>query len=168
MLDTDTLQFTYEAQSAAVPFSTNGEISMQPDQDFVQAELSDGMDTIWIHVSENDTGSPRQAEVVVEGCHGSTVIAVFQEEGVIDRVDQAGAGELVIYPNPVDGNRIQVVLPESGGTCDYTITDLTGRTVQQGKIYHQRSSIPVGFKSGSYLLQVTGNQLHFQKTIIVM
>ncbi|MFH0756742.1 MAG: LamG-like jellyroll fold domain-containing protein [Bacteroidota bacterium] len=166
-LETDTLSLTGQAQSVAVPVSTNGTVNVQPDQDFVQAELPAGLDTIWMYVSENGSGSARQAEVKVEGCHGSSVIALFQE-AVITGLDQPGAADIMIYPNPVTGSKLQIVLPEGSGTYDYTITDLSGRAIRNGRIYPHQRSIPAGLEKGSYILRLVGDHSQYQTTIIVM
>jgi hypothetical protein len=167
LLEVDTISLSSQAHTVAVPLSSNSNILVQSDQDFVQAELSVSQDTIWLSVSENDSENPRQAEVGVEACHGSSIIAVFQE-GMITGLKEAGTEEIVIYPNPVDGSRIQVVLPEGSGTCIYSITDLSGRVIQQGKIYPYQRSIPVNFEKGSYLLQVVIEQKRYQNTIVVI
>jgi len=166
-LETDTLWLTSQAQSVALPVSTNGNIIVQSDQVYLQTELSAGQDTIWLYVSENGSGSRRQAEIEIEACHGSSVIAIFQE-GMITGVDQPGAEDIMIYPNPVTGPKLQIVLPEGSGTYDYTITDVSGRAIRNGRIYPLQRSIPAGLDRGSYILKLVGDQSQYQTTIIVM
>jgi len=125
------------------------------------------MDSIWIHVSENLSESSRQAEVEIEACHGNSAITVIQS-GIITWTDLISEEDIRIYPNPVAGSWLQIVLPESSGTYEYTLTDLTGKALQNGKIHHHRNSIRLDMKSGTYILKLLGNHIQYKKTIIVM
>jgi len=165
--ETDTVLFTSQAQSVAIPVLTNGSLSVQSSRDFVQVQLSGSMDSIWIHVSENTGESSRQAGVEIEACHGTSTITVIQS-GKITRTGLVSAEDILIYPNPVSGSWLQIDIPESSGNWEYTITDLTGKALQNGRIHHDRNSIRLELKRGSYILRLSGSQAQYKKTIIVM
>jgi hypothetical protein len=166
-LETDSLSLSSQAQSIAVQVTTNGDIQMQSDQNFVQPALSAGQDTLWLHVSENLTENHRQARIELETCNGSSIIEVFQA-GMLSHAGGMDVEDIRIFPNPMSGQELQVVLPENSGVHVYTLTDLNGKVVQQGKIVKHRQTLALDLKKGSYLLQLAGDRTQYKKTLIVL
>ena len=80
----------------------------------------------------------------------------------------AGAGDLMTYPNPVSGI-LHVYFPNetlADVSWKYALSDMFGRTIEQGDLVD--SAIDCGrFPAGLYHLQVSGDACHFTRKILV-
>ena len=77
-------------------------------------------------------------------------------------------GEISIYPNPVTEQRFRIIVPGSSKGLDYTISDLSGKTLQNGKIFSTEELIRIKVQPGSYFLSIKGDELSFKKVLIVL
>jgi hypothetical protein len=73
-----------------------------------------------------------------------------------------------VYPNPVDGEKFYVHLPDYNQEIEWQILRPSGEVVATGKLNHgNRSGIPSPATDGLYILHLTGNDFtHFTKLII--
>ena len=88
------------------------------------------------------------------------VLAPETETGI----EEAGiATAMVIFPNPISGNEVQLMSDVQLSDCNVTITDLTGRRVAQWNGYELNTGVstfrPAGtLTSGVYMLRVESAQ----------
>jgi hypothetical protein len=74
---------------------------------------------------------------------------------------------LSVFPNPAKG-RVQVNVPNASGKLFYTIVQLNGKTVLTGNFIGATHTIDVSqLASGSYLIQVTGNEFTKTEKLII-
>lgn len=79
--------------------------------------------------------------------------------------------KLEIYPNPVTTGAIHIKLAPgftANKQINYRVVDVTGKTMVQGDIKHDRSVIEVSnWPVGSYFLKLEGEEIKTQRTVIV-
>lgn len=70
--------------------------------------------------------------------------------------------KIIVYPNPSTDGRVNIVFDNQEGTRDVTISDMSGRTIQQWKGVSNNTIQVENLGSGMYILRVvikeTGNQ----------
>ena len=73
-----------------------------------------------------------------------------------------------MYPNPVEEDMFTILLPDNGATANYTLTNLIGQQVQEGKLDMMQSSVSVStLQGGVYLLQVVQSGKTFTTKLII-
>jgi hypothetical protein len=73
-----------------------------------------------------------------------------------------------VYPNPVEDKIFTVVLPEASVAASYTLTNLIGQQVQQGKLDAIQNLVSVSsLQGGVYLLQVVQSGKAFTTKLII-
>jgi hypothetical protein len=73
-----------------------------------------------------------------------------------------------VYPNPVEDKMFTVVLPETSVAASYTLTNLIGQQVQQGKLDAIQNLVSVSsLQGGIYLLQVVQSGKAFTTKLII-
>ncbi|MBS1686682.1 MAG: T9SS type A sorting domain-containing protein [Bacteroidetes bacterium] len=78
-------------------------------------------------------------------------------------INDATADRIAIYPNPVQNQLTLRVTPAELNSA-YTLTDLTGRTVQRGTITERTTTISTGgLTEGVYMLQIGGTSYKIVK-----
>jgi hypothetical protein len=81
--------------------------------------------------------------------------------------DNKQLGELAVYPNPVDGNLLNVIVPvNSGEEVMITLSDILGKIVYQNTITYKGQAwvINANFPTGVYILTVaTANKIYHEK-----
>jgi hypothetical protein len=82
--------------------------------------------------------------------------------------DPTTALSVVVYPNPVEDKMFSVVLPELSVEASYTLTNLIGQQVQQGKLDAIQNLVSVSsLQAGVYLLQVVQSGKTFTTKLII-
>ena len=96
------------------------------------------------------------------GCSSTSAIYTYISTGSIEAY---GAGPRV-YPNPNDG--FFTIQNEGLTEATYTIADMTGKLVQEGRLMNTRTTLNLGNQaSGIYMLQVQGVGESFRERIVV-
>ncbi len=73
-----------------------------------------------------------------------------------------------IYPNPVEDKMFTIVLPNQDETTQYTLTNLLGQQVQQGKLDMLQNSVSVAsLQAGVYVVQVVQSGKTFTTKLII-
>lgn len=70
-----------------------------------------------------------------------------------------------IYPNP-STNHLNVNLPEDSGLEEYTITDLTGKTLLNGTLSQTNNISTTELTAGTYIIKIAGNGNYISKLFI--
>ncbi len=162
--NTDTLILSTEAQTAAIGVNTNGSISVNSNLSFGIASVED--DSVKINVSENTEDAKRTGEVEINNCSGIHTVTLIQE-GMLDVKNGKPAG-LFIYPNPVKNGYLNIELPKNNKQCNYTITDLTGKVEQTGKIFNNRATLKFDLAPGVYIIKLNTDKINYQTKITVL
>lgn len=164
---TDVLELTGEEQAVNVEVLTNGTLQLAADMDFVTVTEMASADSITIHVDENKSGTRRTATVSITHCDGIHTIDVTQETltGIYSHGLDAG---MTVYPNPVTGDHFFIGLPETLNSCEYSITDLSGKVLQNGHLHSSDGAVPLHVSPGSYILKVTGEGVSFNGRLLVL
>jgi hypothetical protein len=164
--DVDTLHLSAGEQMVKVPVNTTSNISITSDLSFGTATNINN-DTIAIDLTANTSGAVRMGTVDLEHCAGTHIITIVQDfnVGIEGKVKPEG---LFIYPNPLTGSQLNVVLPANSGHFNYTITSLSGRVLKQGKLLKDRNTIQVHETPGLYILTITGNNITWQERVSIM
>jgi len=165
--DVNALQLTSSEQTIVIPVTTNGDITVSSDQGFVDAGVVNPGDSVYIHVDQNLSDQEREAEVWIEYCLGIHTIAVTQDANPV-HTGELNPGEISIYPNPVTEKHFRIIFPGWVKELDYTISDLSGKALQNGKIYSSEEVILLKVDQGSYFLSIMGDDLNFKKVLIVL
>ncbi len=165
--DVTQLDITGEAQTLEVAVSSNGSLAVSSDMAFAVPSLNDDQDTVRIEVAENLSGAGRTADITLEHCNGVHTITVVQQSltGIFDAMNTGG---LRIYPNPVPENQVLVILPGEMNRYTYTISDLTGKKVQNGQLFDREETIELQVEPGLYQIRVTGNGTIYKGRIVVL
>ncbi|MCC6840297.1 MAG: T9SS type A sorting domain-containing protein [Flavobacteriales bacterium] len=113
---------------------------------------TNGYSTMLVRVVSNASGSCATGEA-------ATLMTWTVQCGMVG-VDEAGAKQFAMYPNPTTGQLV-LQLPESvRGLADMRVTDLAGRLVHQEVFSNNGSSRTIdlkGLQSGNYMVTITTN-----------
>ncbi len=74
--------------------------------------------------------------------------------------------DIVIYPNPVSGNILNVKLTSDIENPSFKILNLLGQTIKQGQLVHSQIDVNA-LQSGVYLLEISDNAQTITKRFIV-
>ncbi len=165
--DVNALQLTSSEQTVVIPVATNGNITVSYDQGFVDAGVVSSGDSVYIHVDQNLSELEREAEIRIESCQGIHPITVTQEAKPV-HTGEFNAGEISIYPNPVTEQHFRIIVPGGAKGLDYTISDLSGKALQNGQLFSSEEVIGLKVEPGSYFLSIMGDELSFKKVLIVL
>lgn len=163
----DSLQVDYNAHLLAIEVASENEMEVSSDAGFASPYLSSGNDSLYIQVESNTLLTERIALITVEHCDGSHQI-YLQQGGAPDNINVWETGELELFPNPVSGPYLHVRLPEQLSGAMYAITDLSGKILQQGRLYQQREIVELFISPGAYLLRITGQEKQYRGTLVVI
>lgn len=112
-------------------------------------------------------------QVVIDGCGGAYRPAGTSDNGTITSLsNNSGAlknTDLVVYPIPVsDKCKIHIPLEAQGKVLKIEIMDLNGRILySQHKEYDQDTEADMsGFESGLYFINISGENINYNKKII--
>jgi hypothetical protein len=118
-----------------------------------------GFSSSSVSLIDISTGGMYQAEISdANGCATSLEVNITSHE---EHVNQTFG----IYPNPVAENNLQVELSSSMPMpCAYSITDLSGKTVQQGTISVYRQTLDITHVAGGcYLLSIGEHSMRLMR-----
>ena len=99
-----------------------------------------------------ENGTYTVCAIVYNHCSSDTSCIDLEVDGLVSVAPVEKPEELKIYPNPTTG---QLTLKSETPLRSYTLSDLQGRKVAEGKIENNRIDLS-GVESGVYLLQVRG------------
>jgi hypothetical protein len=165
--EVDTLYLDPFAQTVSVALSSNDELLMSYDLDFITAVQVDGEDSIRITIDDNLTFSTREALLEIFACDQVHTIRVIQE-GLIDNVETNTDRKINVYPNPIPGNHFTLSVPGNGNKWEYTISDLSGRRVQNGYLHSDSEMIELNVDSGTYIIRVANEESVYEGRIVVL
>ena len=98
---------------------------------------------------DNDGGTRRGAIYILH-LNGPTVLSV---------PSATAQSNFNVYPNPVTGSNLLVNGNQNAGSCNYSLTDITGRVVASGVSMNNSFSIStVGLPAGSYALMLESDE----------
>ena len=133
------------------------------------AEFDAGQWVILDKGFQTDLSAGGEVFVVIEGCGGSLKPDQGTTQSAPSAANALVAGEAIIYPNPVhDQCTIRVPDAAPGEQVKITVRDINGRIlVNTDKRYD--GPVTVDFRdlaAGIYLLQVSGERLHYHQKIV--
>ncbi|MBK9075146.1 MAG: T9SS type A sorting domain-containing protein [Flavobacteriales bacterium] len=96
------------------------------------------------------------------GCSSTSAIYTYISTGSME----AHMTGLYVYPNPNEG--LFTIQNDALDECTYTVTEMTGKLVQEGRLMNTRTTLNLGNQaSGIYMLQVQGVGVSFRERIVV-
>ena len=96
------------------------------------------------------------------GCSSTSAIYTYISTGSME----AHMTGLYVYPNPNEG--LFTIQNDALDECTYTVTEMTGKLVQEGRLMNTRTTLNLGNQaSGIYMLQVQGVGESFRERIVV-
>lgn len=134
---------------------------------FINTQAPGGNSSSSLNYSFNDINSNKgitQYRIKQVDLDGKTK---FSEIRAVRGNDQKG--KIIVYPNPSTDGRINIVFDDMEGSRDITISDMSGRTLQQWKGVSNNTLQVENLGSGMFILRViikeTGNQ-NVEKIIV--
>ena len=164
--EVDTIQADATVELIKIPVNTNGAINISGDLSF-GVVTNTFTDTLMIDLTVNTTGTVRTGTVDLNHCNGTHTLTVVQDI-LVDVTNRIIPKDLLIYPNPLSGNQLNIVLPANAGDCNYSITTMNGSVLKQGSLQENNNIIEINEVPGLYILSVTGNNITWQEQISVM
>jgi len=102
--------------------------------------------------------------LIVTDCIFSDTVSYGIQIGATG-IDENGVAQLRIYPNPFQAE-LQLSTDPSLTGSDYTITDLSGKTMNRGRLFSSETIINLaGLADGCYLLHIGADMNHAVKLI---
>jgi hypothetical protein len=163
-LETTEFNISAEEQILGVKVSTNGELKVSTDAEFIIVNIDEAKDSISVEVEANESETERTAEIEIEGCDESYTVTITQE-GTDTYIDQVKPEGLDIYPNPVHDNQFIIKVPAGTRTYTYRISDLTGKIIQMEKTGESSKTVHLNSASGVYILEIISEKFDYRTKI---
>lgn len=166
-MDVDTIMITHHAFDTAIAFTANSEVFLDYTTDSpYHAELNESNDSVQIFVERNDTEFEKFWSVNVSSCDTSYSITIMQD-GNVGFEGRTNADDFKVYPNPVSSGVIYVHLSELRRNLRYSITDLSGKVIQNGFMVELKNTLNISSNPGTYILILEDTERTSQALIVV-
>ncbi|MFW6222178.1 MAG: InlB B-repeat-containing protein [Bacteroidota bacterium] len=179
LMDTNktiTANFVEDELFTLTTSAENGNISLSPNQasyyNGTIVNINAVADSGYVFDSwSGDTGvvqDQKRQDIVID--HDMSITAHFRKETGISGLN-ANNNDITIYPNPNDGQEVNIEMEDIQGVATISVYDITGSKCYE-KAYHSKSiTIPLSemdrIKSGYYLVKISTDKNVFLKKLIV-
>jgi hypothetical protein len=117
--------------------------------------------------TSNNGGSPeKQGRIGIFGCN-ETIEIIITLQGDPTALDESQQDEIRIFPNPAYDRIIQIIVPDTWGRYQVTVTDLSGMMILNKQFDNSHEEVSLGFNPGVYMVNLKSDELNYTKKVII-